>query len=89
MPGEVDRRVGQRPQPLLVEPVGVEVVAPAKGLCDGGLQPGVHVRRQFVGPPAVLEPLGDQGVGLLLAVVPNQRAKVLGINVAPGGFRFT
>ena len=78
MPGEPQHGLGQRIQPLFVDPVGVHVVSPAQGLIHGGLQPGDNVlMRQLFRPPALIQPLGDQGVGLVDPIGADQGAEIL------------
>ena len=49
MTRETNRRVAQRSEPERVDAIRIQVVALAEGLCHGGLEPGVDIRRQFVG----------------------------------------
>ena len=83
--GEEHYRLGQRPKPSLVDPVGVHVVAPAERLADGRLEAVLHVRGQPAGYLTLLQPPGDQLVRPVHPVGADQRAEVLLIGIKASG----
>ena len=70
----IHRQFGQRFQP---PPVDVALsVRSRQQDGDGGIEPGGNVGRQRSRPLALLQPLGDQGLGLLRPAGMNQREKI-------------